>query len=142
MFAIADLFSLTIESVLLNWQNLSLRAHRQREIVQRILMSNDDLISTTLKLHNVIYIFQCSINLVSLDVLNQHDIFYDNLNWILFLKFSKTTIEYVSRVNNNFMLQIKNSSDVEILLNIISKNVYQERDIAIHFTLIKSKLII
>ena len=50
-------------------------------------------------------------------------------------------IEYATRIKSNFMLQTKKSLNVELYLNKIDKDVYQERDIAIHHTSVKFNLI-
>ena len=49
------------------------------------MASEDDTPSSILVLNHFLYIPQCPVNLVSLGLLNQHKVYFDNLNWNLFL---------------------------------------------------------
>ena len=111
-----------------------------RGTIQKTLTSEDGSPCSVLTLNNVLYIPQCPVSLVSLGLLNQHSIFYDNSNWRLFLEPTKKIICYVPRVNSNFMLQTIDTLDMRMHLNKIDENTYQEENVAIHQTFIKFKL--
>ena len=55
--------------------NISLK----RETVQKTLILQNELISSVFNLSNVLYISQCSMNLISLKLSNQHHIYFDNI---------------------------------------------------------------
>ena len=111
-----------------------------RGTIHKTLILEDGLPSSILILNNVLYIPQCPVNLVSLGMLNQHDIFYDNSNWRLFMGSTAKVIGHVPRVDNNFMLQTVDTPDMRMHLSKVDEDTYQGLDVTICQISVKSKL--
>ena len=109
-------------------------------MIRITLASDDDTTSSILVLNNVLYIPQCPVNLVSLGLLNQHKVYFDNLNWNLFLLSTRDIIGYAPRVNTNFMLKTLHTPDLAIQLTRIEADIFQWPETAIYHTSSKVKL--
>ena len=111
-----------------------------RGMIRITLASEDDTPSSVLVLNNVLYILQCPVNLVSLGLLNQHKVYFDNLNWNLFLLSTRDIIGYAPRVNTNFMLKTLYIPNLAIHLTRIEADIFQWPETAIYHTSSKVKL--
>ena len=109
-------------------------------MIRITLASEDDIPSSILVLNNVLYIPQCPVNLVSLGLLNQHKVYFDKLNWNLFLLSTRDIIGYAPRVNTNFMLKTLHTPDLAIHLTRIEADIFQWPETAIYHTSSKVKL--
>ena len=105
-----------------------------RGFIERTLALQDDSPSSALILHNVLLIPQCPVNLISLALLNRHDIYYDNLNWTLFLQSSGRVIGYVQSVNTNFIVKILDTPEVAVRLTQIDDQTFQWPKTAVYHT--------
>ena len=106
----------------------------RRGVIERTLALQDDSPSSVLILHNVLLIPRCPVNLISLALLNRHDIYYDNLNWTLFLQSSGRVIGYVPRVNTIFIVKILDTPEVAVRLTQIDDQTFQWPKTAVYHT--------
>ena len=105
-----------------------------RGMIRKTLALQDDSPSSVLILNNVLFIPQCPVNLVSLALLNQNNIYYDNVNWTLFNGISQNIIGYVPRVNTNFVLKTLDAPDVATHLMQTDESTFQWPNTSVYHT--------